>query len=81
MAEKIMSIQALINIVAYGVPALMIAFGLFTYLSGYFINGLSLDTGIGFIMIILGVVLYALEFIIKIVATYYTTSNDLLHYQ
>ena len=72
MAEKILSIQALINIIAYGVPALMIAFGLFSFLSGYFINGLYQDTGIGFIMIILGVAFYVLEFIVKIVATYYT---------
>ena len=84
MAGKIMPIGALISIVAYGVPALIIAFGFFSCLSGYFINGLSQDPGImktGFIMIILGVVFYVREFIVKIVATYYSISDDLMHYR
>jgi hypothetical protein len=70
MAEN-MTIEALIKIVAYGVPALMIVLGFFGYFAGYSINAVSHDAGMmntGIVMIILGTVFYVLEFIAKIAA-------------
>ena len=82
MAEKILSIGTIIDLVAYGVPALMIVFGLFSYLSVYFINGLAQNTGMvnaGSIMVILGVVFYLIELVVSIVATYYTANNGIYY--
>lgn len=69
-----MSIQALINIAAYGVPALLIVLGFFAYLAGYSISAFTNENGMmntGIIMIVLGIMFYLLEFLAKI-ASYFS---------
>jgi hypothetical protein len=70
-------LSALINVVAYGVPAVLIVLGFFAYLAGYGINAVSSNSGImntGIILIVLGVVFYLLEFFAKIFSAYYSNS-------
>ncbi len=66
-----MSVKALINIIAYGVPALLIVLGFFGYFAGLTINAISHDAGMmntGTFMIVLGIVFYLLELIANIFA-------------
>lgn len=69
-----MSMRALVNIVAYGVPALLIMLGFFAYLAGYSINALLNDGGlmnIGVALIAMGIIFYLIELAAKILAAYY----------
>jgi hypothetical protein len=58
----------LVNVTAYGVPAVLIVLGFFAYLSGYAMNALTQDAGLmngGILMIVIGVLLCAIELIVK----------------
>jgi hypothetical protein len=69
-----MSFNALVNVVAYGIPALLIILGFCAYLAGYSISALTSNDGLmntGIAMITIGIIFYVLEFIAKIVITYY----------
>ena len=68
-----MSLEALVKVVAYGVPALLIVLGFFSYLAGYSINAISQDAGMmngGVLMMVLGVGFYILEFVAKILGSH-----------
>ena len=70
-----MSVDALIQVIAYGVPALLIVIGAFFYLAGYSINAFTQNSSImntGTVMIILGIIFYVLELIAKIAGAYYS---------
>ena len=63
-----MSLDALVKVVAYGTPAMLILFGFFAYMSGYSINAIAHDAGMmntGMTMMAIGIILYIAEFIAK----------------
>jgi hypothetical protein len=66
-----MSLEAIVKIVAYGVPALLIVLGFFAYLAGYSMNAISHDAGMmnaGIGMLALGILFYGVELAAKIAA-------------
>ena len=44
MAER-MSLEAIVKVIAYGVPALLIVLGFFAYVSGYAMSAITHDSG------------------------------------
>jgi hypothetical protein len=76
LAEN-MTLDALVKVVAYGVPALLIILGFFAYMAGYSINALAHDAGMmnaGIAMMAIGIILYAVELVVK-VAIYFSEQN------
>lgn len=72
-----MTLKALVNVVAYGTPALLIILGFFAYIAGYSMNAMIHDAGMmntGIIMMALGIIFYAVEFLAK-VAIYFSEQN------
>ncbi len=70
MAENT-TLDMLVKVVAYGVPALLIAFGFLAYFAGYTVQFLTHDAGmmnLGIILMASGILLYAGEFVVKVYA-------------
>jgi len=65
------TVDIIIKLVVYGVPALLIILGFLAYMSGYAIQAVSGDSGmmnLGIALMILGIVFYVIEFIVKVYA-------------
>jgi len=65
------TLDAAIQIVAYGIPALLIAVGFFAYFAGYSVQSLTHDAGmanLGLLLMSLGIIFYAGEFVVKLYA-------------
>jgi hypothetical protein len=63
------TVDVIIKVVVYGVPALLIVLGFVAYMGGYAIHAVTGDSGmmnIGIGLMILGIVLYIIEFIIAV---------------
>jgi hypothetical protein len=63
------TVDVIIKVVVYGVPALLIVFGFIAYMSGYAIQAVTGDSGmmnLGIGLMVLGIVLYIIEFIIAV---------------
>jgi len=61
----------IVKIVAYGVPALLIVVGFFTYFAGYTVQSLTHDAGmtnLGMLLMALGIIFYTSEFAVKVYA-------------
>ena len=70
MAEN-MTLDAIVRVIAYGVPALLIVIGFFAYFTGYTIQFITHDTGminLGIVLMASGILLYAGEFAVKVYA-------------
>jgi hypothetical protein len=68
LAEN-MTLDALVKVVAYGVPALLILLGFFAYMAGYSINALAHDAGMmngGIAMMAIGIIIYTVEFVVSV---------------
>jgi hypothetical protein len=70
------SLEAVLKIVVYGVPGLLIVLGFFGYLTGSAIELATRDTGLrdlGILLMALGIIFYVIELIIT-VHDYFTGS-------
>jgi hypothetical protein len=66
-----MTLDIIVKIVAYGIPALLIVVGFFAYFAGYTVQFLTHDAGminLGILLMASGIVFYAGEFAIKVYA-------------
>ena len=73
MAEN-MTLDMIVKIVAYGVPALLIVVGFFAYFAGYSVQFLTHDAGmtnLGILLMASGILFYAGEFLVKVYAYLY----------
>lgn len=69
-------LEAVIKIIVYGVPGLLIVLGFFAYLSGSAIELATRDVGMknfGMLLIALGIIFYVIELLITAYA-YFTES-------
>lgn len=59
-------LRALIKVIVYGVPALLIVLGFFAYVGAYTLEIVSEDVGtqgFGFFLILIGIIVYLAEFV------------------
>jgi len=66
-----MTLEAIVKVVAYGFPALLIIVGFFAYSAGYTVQFLTHDAGmtsLGILLMALGIIFYAAEFVVKVYA-------------
>ena len=66
-----MTLDMIVKIVAYGVPALLIAVGFFAYFAGYTVQFFTHDAGminLGILLMALGIIFYGTEFAVKVYA-------------
>ena len=62
-------LEAIVKVIAYGVPALLILLGFLAYVYGHTLRTLTGDVGManfGVLLIVLGIILYVAEVISKI---------------
>jgi ABC-type uncharacterized transport system permease subunit len=67
MSERY-TLDAIIRIIVYGVPGLLITLGFFAYLSGSAIELAIRDVGMknfGIVLIVLGIMFYFIEFVLS----------------
>lgn len=67
MAEN-MTLDAIVRVIAYGVPALLIIVGFFAYFAGYTVQFITHDAGminLGVVLMVSGILLYFAEFAVK----------------
>jgi len=65
------TLDIIIKLVVYGVPALLIILGFVAYVSGYTMEMVTGDAGmknLGIVLLVLGIVFYVFEFFIKVYA-------------
>lgn len=65
------TVDVIIKLVVYGVPALLIMLGFLAYTAGYAMRAITQDSGmmnLGIALLVLGIVFYTIEFIIKVYA-------------
>lgn len=66
-----MTLDMIVKIVVYGVPALLIVVGFFAYFAGYTVQFLTHDAGminLGILLMASGILFYAVEFAVKVYA-------------
>lgn len=66
-----MTLDMIVKIVAYGVPALLVVVGFFAYFAGYTVQFLTHDAGminLGILLMASGILFYAVEFAVKVYA-------------
>jgi hypothetical protein len=66
-----MSVETIIKVVVYGVPALLIVLGFIAYSSGYMMQTFTHDSGMmntGIALMVIGIILYIIEFIVAVYA-------------
>lgn len=58
------NLEAIVKVIAYGVPALLIVLGFFGYISGYTIQMITGDAGLknfGTFIVAIGIMIYVVE--------------------
>lgn len=67
------SLEAMVKVIAYGVPALLIVPGFFAYAGGYTVRMLTGDVGMqnfGIAVMAIGIIIYVLEIVYAIYNEY-----------
>lgn len=67
------SLETLVKVIAYGVPALLIALGFFAYVGGYTVQMITGDVGMrnfGIVLITVGIIIYVFEVAYAIYSEY-----------